>query len=474
MAWTRSRRWGLVAALASTVVAVVVLLIVSSEVGSLRRDNYEGIALAPGGLTDASGDSPKLSGESSAPRTPLVRLTPEDVIGNPDCVMTPGTGNAGDLAMVVVPTSAGSRFALVDVSGVVYGDSLPFDATGHHAFARRPDGSVLAAFAQGVQPGNRRPWWSNRTQGVRTYHDGQVIYESDQTWQWRIASDGSSFFVVEPMAGGVSRLVVRNLDLRIESHFDLAGLHPTFGDGAAGAFVEYSRLDSSQVVLSPVSPRGSSDLSIWLFPTDGGEPMELPPEARGPGSWRFGSSRDGYFTVLDDDGRTSIVRRVFGFEKGESSVEQAWSRDASWGTVSDDGVWLAALRDRRVHVLEASTGRTVWEGRVPIAQVNSVRIQDGKLVLDVLDGDVAEIRRCRAPQVDAEACFEALSRRGGLRRLYAVTVLRPHTTTYEVEHDGSPDHYRVEFGENPHCGSGEDPFGTLEVRDAQLVYVPRT
>ncbi|MCY3838438.1 MAG: hypothetical protein OXH09_07335 [Gammaproteobacteria bacterium] len=37
-----------------------------------------------------------------------------------------------------------------------------------------------------------------------------------------------------------------------------------------------------------------------------------------------------------------------------------------------------------------------------------------------------------------------------------------------------PDHYRVEYGETPHCGSGDDPFGTLEVRDGQLVYVPRT
>lgn len=462
MAWTRSRRWGLVAALAGMAVAVVVSLIVSSEVGSPRRDTAEGIGLAPGGPTDAPGDSPTPPEESAAPRTTLVQLTPEDVIGNPDCVMTPGTGNAGDLAMVVVPASGGSRFAVVDGSGVVYGGALPFDATSHHAFARRPDGSVLAAFARGLQPGNRRPWWSNRTQGVRIYHDGQVIYESDQAWQWRIASDGSSFFVVEPMAGGVSRLVVRNLDLRIESHFDLAGLHPKFGDGAAGAFLEYSRVDSSQVVLSPVSPRGSSEQSIWLFPTDGGEPMELPPEARGPGSWRFGSSKDGYFTVLGDDGRTSIVRRVFGLEEGESSVDQAWSRDASWVTVSDDGVWLAALRDRRVHVLEASTGRTVLVGRTPIQQVNSVRIQDGKLVLDVLDGDVAEIRRCRAPQVDAEACLDALSRRGRLRRLYAVTVLRPYTTTYEVEHDGQA-----------HCGSGESPFGTLAIRGGALAYSPR-
>ena len=39
---------------------------------------------------------------------------------------------------------------------------------------------------------------------------------------------------------------------------------------------------------------------------------------------------------------------------------------------------------------------------------------------------------------------------------------------------GPPSHYQLETGENPHCGSGDDPFGKLEVRDDRLTYVPQS
>ena len=61
-----------------------------------------------------------------------------------------------------------------------------------------------------------------------------------------------------------------------------------------------------------------------------------------------------------------------------------------------------------------------------------------------------------------------LRERGLYREVHDVYDLRT------LADGAGPDHYRVEYGQNPHCGSGDDPFGILEVRDEQLVYVPRS
>lgn len=67
-------------------------------------------------------------------------LAPADVMGNSDYLMKPGASKARDLAIIVVSRQNGSRFAVVDRSGVVFGDSLPFPATVKPSFARREDG----------------------------------------------------------------------------------------------------------------------------------------------------------------------------------------------------------------------------------------------------------------------------------------------------------------------------------------------
>ena len=60
---------------------------------------------------------------------------------------------------------------------------------------------------------------------VRIYMGEQVVYESEKVYNFRIARDGTSFAVHEPLAGDASRLVVHNLDLRTERHFDLGTRH---------------------------------------------------------------------------------------------------------------------------------------------------------------------------------------------------------------------------------------------------------
>ena len=327
---------------------------------------------------------PKPNVESAvASSPPLTGLTPADVLGNPDCIMRPGAGRGRDLAMVVVPGEDGSRFAVVDGSGTVFSDTLPFPA------------------------------------------------------------------------------------------------------------VRDSSLVRSQVIFQPSGLFFSGDRSVEMgfFPTDGSEPRQLLMNLEAPGLAKFVSSNEGYFGLWRGDD-LATVKREFRNDGAEVSVEERWSRDLSISQISSDGAWLVGHGGTGVHVLDASTGNTVFEHAWSSVDT-SIRIHDGRLVLGHGVGDADDIARCRAkrevvsrtPDDDADgtgtirsvvnvsgekACLADLRARGLYRTVYDVYDLR------SLGDGGSPDHYRVEYRENPHCGSGDDPFGTLEVRDDQLVYVPRT
>ena len=301
-----------------------------------------------------------------------------------------------------------------------------------------------------------------------------------------VADDGSSFYVMEPMAGGVSQLVIRNLDLGLEIHHDLGNLQ-TANDGYAG-LAHYS-VDRSEVVIQPGSLFFGGDRAVGFFPTDGSEPRQLRTSVQESVMAKFVSSNEGYFALRRGDG-LATVKREYRRDGVEVSVHEPWSRDLVISQVSDDGAWVVGHGSTGVHVLDASTGDTVFEHAWSSSVDRSTRIHDGRLVLGHGIADADELARCRDKRVVEEldredhpdgavsvrsmvdvsaenACLADLRERRLYRTVYDVFDLRALA-------DGRPDHYQVEYGEDPHCGSGDDPFGTLEVRDDRLVYVPRS
>lgn len=490
----RLRRIGLcVVLVALAVVGAIGLSVFRDGASPSVTHERDATPLGPG-PTKSLADHPKTDVQSAVASSPrLAWLTPADVMGNPDCIMRPGAGNGRDLAMVVVPGEDGSRFAVVDGSGRVFGDTLPFRAVRDSSFARREDGSVVAGFGGSDAPLRRNfpfraavPPFSLGVNGVVVYQDGQVIYENGEASRFGLADDGSSFYVMEPMAGNVSRLVIRNLDLGPETHHDLANLQAA-NDGIA--HVSSYTIDQSEVVIQPFLFFGGNLPSpISFFPTDGGEPRQVSTDVRGLPV--FVSSNEGYFGVPRPDG-DATVKRVYRYDDEGVTIIEGWSRNLGLGPVSGDGAWLVGRRVTEAHVLDASTGETVFVHPFSNPVDYSVRIHDGRLVLGHGVGDPEDIARClgkrevvrRTPEdesdsglgirrlvnvTDERACFADLRERGLYRTVYDVYDLRT------LANGGSPDHYRVEYGEKPHCGSGDDPFGTLEVRDGQLVYVPRT
>ena len=162
------------------------------------------------GVDDVS-TTDEATGPSPEPRTDPHSLaagvpTPDAVLADPQCRMVVGQRTASDTALVYLPLGEGAWFAVVNSFGVVFDGTLPF-VPERPVVGKRPDGTILAGFSLEGE--------------VQVVHDGSVIYEFDDVWGFDVADDGSSFFVVEPLAGDASRLVIHNLELREQHHFDL-------------------------------------------------------------------------------------------------------------------------------------------------------------------------------------------------------------------------------------------------------------
>lgn len=480
------RRLLCAAVLTLGIIGVAVWWTVSRDVGNGQPDRAMGgeAAVHSGGRdvgSPAVQSEPEADPAASEPT--LSRLTPADVMGNPECIMRPGIG--GDLALVLVPGDGRLRFAVIDGSGVVFEDTLP-ELTRFSSLVRQPGGSVLAGFLSRAGP----PAGSG---GVILYRDGQVIYENRAVTQFALAGDGMSFFVIEPMAGDAARLVIRNLELGTETHHDL-GLLKTTSVDVNRSMAAYS-IDDSEVVIQSLSlflgGGTRTEHGAVFFPTNGGEPRELAPLEGATPLRRFASSRVGYFTTLRRDDFASTVKSEFRYDNAEVSAVDRWKRDLAMTAVSDDGVWVVAQDGATIHVLDASTGETVFQRMWPSLPDYRVDILEGRLVLDSPVADPGDLASCRSlRQVESRTVADETDGTTIERRLVDVTEERAcladlrerglYRTVYDVYDlrtlaDGTPpDHYRVEYGENPHCGSGHDPLGTLEVRDDRLVYVPRT
>ena len=309
--------------------------------------------------TDEPGPSPE-------PRTDSRSLaagvpTPAAVLADPQCRMVVGQRTASDTALVYLPLGEGAWFAVVNSFGVVFDGTLPF-VPERPVVGKRPDGTILAGFSLEGE--------------VQVVHDGSVIYEYDDVLSFDIADDGSSFFVVEPLAGDASRLVVRNLDLREEHHFDLGATARS--DRGLEFDLSYS-IDLAEVIVQPSHGEGGTSR---FYPVVGGDPREVLVERRDavltssgirPSDTSiFASSMTSYhahYMVPSLRGEFALRWRISKIEReflaGAERPGESWARDVRFMFLtmhlSPDGAWLV-LSDvfTGVVVLDAADGETVF------------------------------------------------------------------------------------------------------------------
>ena len=278
---------------------------------------------------------------------PWAELPPETIIESPDCRLVAGWGAASGVAVVLaeIPSPEDAWYAVVDEDGVLFGGHLPSIGTKSRVdLGRRRDGSVLMAFG-------------TVDQASMMVLDGQTIYRTERMWDLDVAHDGSSFVVIEPLAGDVPRLVVRNLDLGLEHHHDLGDLLVNRGANRDN-YVWYSANSADAIVRAGATYR--------IFPVDGGRPREVRvPEETLP----VFLSPELSFQVRRVAGGSHRIFRVehrFGINGDERHTLDVWSREFPYeeygesflSLISDDGAWWVLGYEKRGLVVDASSGKT--------------------------------------------------------------------------------------------------------------------
>ena len=386
-------------------------------------------------------------------------FSPEEILDNPECLQRPGKGVSSDVTVVVVPTETGGRFATVDASGILYSDDLPFQP-GRFYVARRKDGSVLTVFDGAVReeagmPGPEVP------EPVRIYLDGQIIFDHHKIWSAEVADDGSSYSLIEPVAGG-SRLVIRNLDRGTEHDYDLMGTYYRYRSGEVSHADLYSS-DHSELMLYPLLDGTGNHHFFPAIPDGRKRRMVHVPEGEGIRHARFASSEVGYFSFHVPGTREEyfLARREFKWDADGGEVENRWVRaGGAIETISEDGSLLLM----GMTLLDAATGQTVF--RMP---------------RDDADAQLPRLRHILGPKAMAEQVGQAQSARLVGDELWVRRILprgddgRRSAALDVFKLDGiqmdSGPAFRVPANYLSECAPGDTAFRGLQAHEGRLTYL---
>ena len=306
-------------------------------------------------------------------------LTPAEVLGNLECRQR--VAASGDTTLVVLPSPRGARFSAVDGTGVLSFGEVPFDP-GRYNVAKTRDGSVLVALGhpKWEEPGRPPP---EHSMPVHVFLDGQAIFEHGHVLDFGVASDGSSFFVIEALAAETSRLAIHNLEQGSERHYDLGDLFQMHESGEISHGVWYSK-DNREVMFSPVFD-GIGTHHFFSVDPDRRVPRRIvvPAEA-GVVYSTFASSRTGYFSFVDRANRDSfaLVRRDIEWMPEGARTTQSWRRsmsrpgalDQGWD-VSRDGS-LLLMKGFDLQLIDTASGETVFRMPTVDREAQMTRLRD--------------------------------------------------------------------------------------------------
>ena len=441
------------------------------------------LGLAPATLADMNGAVAQPSLESAA-------LKPREVLGNLECNMMAGRRAASGWAAVVVPSAAGARFSVVDGGGSLVADALPFRP---HQFrlGRQEDGTPVVGFGD-IRSNSKqfRPVVS--PEPVRVYVGEQVAYHSDKAWDFLVAHDGSSFAVHESLAGGASRLIVHDLELGKERHFDL-GTRMTPVNAYERDHMMFYTLDAREIMFHSARADSMGTGTYWFYPVNEGPVRRVAVEDD------FGavliSRREGYFAHRPEDrlpdGAWRITRRTF--DATNATIDVVWSRTLNLEkfdgrmSLSDNGRWVG-VHGWNFHVLDTASGETVFRYRIVgyppqhLPRLVSVVGEDasaadvGRLGHITFQGDNMLFFRAFgryycSPRPGEEyddlryrKCLRQHRKTGRYKAVYDVYDMKT------ISLDAQPT-YRAEVYRETNCMEGNMPFRGLQNVGGELTYL---
>lgn len=419
------------------------------------------------------------------------KLRPSDVLGNIECRMARGRGAAAGTALVTLPDGLSTKFSVVDGEGTVFEGTVPFRPN-HLQIGRREDGATLVALGDlRRNSGQARPL--EALEPVQIYLGGQLIYQSDKVWDFAVARDASSFAIHEPSGAGASRLVVRNLQLDEERHFDFGTRMTPTNAHKHNPAMNYTP-DGTQVALQRGNTRPWSERTYYFYPAGDGRSKRI--KVQDFFSSLVVSSSEGYFAGRPDGrhhpGIWRLTKRRIDTRAG--TTEDEWQSVLNLITfrgrlsVSDDGRFLA-LHGPSFQVLDTKTGQTAFRyshdlgprprelamltnmlGHPPspddYGRITNVAFGDGKLRIFRRFGshDCSTGRGGEQDEIRYRECIRDHRERGRYKAVadvYDLTTLAP---------DSQPT-YRVEIFEDTDCMEGEVPIRGLQNVAGELTYL---
>ena len=304
---------------------------------------------------------------------------PEKVLGNPECRQHPGLGPSSDVAVVLLPTQEGARFAAVDASGILHAGTLPFFPE-RYAVARREDGSVITAFGPATLQEQRIPPFDSLlpldcSLPMQVFLGDQAILEDDNVWDFGLADDGSSFYVLEPITGETLRLTIHNLDTDSKHHYNVGHLYQKldmrewskrFSNEQTIYFIGYSA-DYGEVMFSPM-PDGMGTHHFFPTGSDAREPRTISvSKDDGAVYSTFASSTEGYLLLGNKSTSDSsvLIRRECSWSSGRAQTD-SWKKtlldrsdQSLWRQLSEDGSRMLLYGDD-IQLLDTSNGETLF------------------------------------------------------------------------------------------------------------------
>lgn len=442
--------------------------------------------------------------EGVTPEVPAVRelpydgeLLPEETLGNIECVMVPGWGAAAGTAVVALPHGAGVKFSVVDRHGTVFGDTVPFRAN-HYQVGRGEDGAPLVGLGA-LRRNSKRFQSPDSPEPARIYLGGKLIYETSKAWDFLIARDASSFAVHEPSGAGTSRLVVRDLTLGEERHFDLGTRLTPTNTHKQALSMSYTLDGKDVVVYQRTDATGMG--SYGFYPVGGGR-------TQGTTIKEFFSAlvvsrREAYFVETEAPGVRRITKRRL--DARTDTVKELWHnvldlRGGWLNGISSDGRYLG-IRAQNFHVLNTENGQVVFQfprsgAERQLAKLSSVLGPDaspsdvGNLIniafrgndmwflrhfgsydcSTSLGGKYDDLRMPPSAEHDNlryRRCIRDHRERGLYKTVYDVYDLDTLTA------DSQPA-YRTEFFQETSCMEGTMPLHGLQNVDGKLTYLTET
>ena len=426
-----------------------------------------------------------------------VVLTPEQTILNVDCRMLSGKGPAEDVAVVTLLSEEGAEFAVVGENGILASGRLDFRPH-HFRIGRRPDGSVLVGFANlRLNSGVFRP--PDSDEPLRIYHGDHVVYETRKASDFDIASDGSSFFVLEPSPGGASRIVIRNMDDGTQKEIELGTRFSSSNAFSPGEHMAVYSTDSSEIMFTPAHADAMGRGTYWIYPIGEGHTRRV--TVQDSRAALLTSSENGYFVDLPEELEPEergdvwqVTRKRIDPSRGETEV--LWSsrvyvqNHGGLLSISQNGKWLG-LSGWNYRVLDTETGETIFDfPRAPdrkavfsriapalpdgatladVGSIGSIRFRGNSLVSFRRVGDTSPCSTKKGEKYDDRKwrqCIRDLRLQGRYHTFFDVFEMN------SIEKDSPPTYITEVFRESS-CMPANSPMRGLIDLDGQLAFRPQ-